>query len=91
MCSVFCINSLILRESVTIPKDIFEQALVIFVVIAHAQKLFLNPFMPNAIAMSHFYKLDQFISVLRAGNFPFYSNFNRTFSKLTEETLIRRR
>ena len=48
-----------------------------------------NPFMPNGI--SHCCQLDQFISILRVlrGIFPFYSNFNRTFSKQTVETLIR--
>ena len=43
--------------------------------------------------ISHWYKLDQSISVLRVVGWYFhiYSNFNRTFCKQTVETLIRRR
>ena len=51
----------------------------------------LNPFKPNGI--SHYYQLDQYISVLRdvGSIFHFYSNFNLTFCKQLVETLIRRR
>ena len=49
----------------------------------------LNPFKPNRI--SHFYQLDQSISILRAVGwyFQFYSNFIRTFCKQIVETQIR--
>ena len=51
-----------------------------------------NPCKPNGIF--HYYQLDRFISVLRVVRwyfFHFYSNFDRTFSKQTVETLVRRR
>ena len=48
-----------------------------------------NPFKQNVI--SHFYHLDQYISVLRVVEryFSFLFKFNRTFCKQTVETLIR--
>ena len=49
-----------------------------------------NPFKPNWI--SHFYQLDQYISVLRVVRCYisyFFQNFDRTFCKKTVETLIR--
>ena len=53
----------------------------------------INPFKPNGI--SHYYQLDQFISVLRVvmlgGILHLNSNSDRTFCKQTVETLIRRR
>ena len=43
MCSKFCINSLMLREAVTIPKDIFGQAKCDFDAYCACAKAFFKP------------------------------------------------
>ena len=57
----------------------------------HLELSNLNPFKPNGV--SHCYQLEQsiFVSIDVGWYFSVYSNFNRTFCKQTEETLIRRR
>ena len=47
----------------------------------------IKPFKHNVI--SHFYYLDQPVSILRVVRFSFYHNSNKTYCKQIVETLIR--
>ena len=84
------------NSSVHIVRNRYLQAHVInqyidVTVIDNSIRILFNLFMPNGI--SHRYRLEQSISVLRVAGWYFhlYSNFNRTPCKQSVENLIRRR